>query len=76
MRRFSVVEADDTRSDRMRVMQNWVRKFICAVKPRQLVVNNRIDHMTNLPVTQQQFDDTDRAAHVCPFVQESLDRDQ
>jgi len=76
MRRFSVVEADDTRSDRMRIMQVWVRKFICVVKPRQLVVDNRIDHLTDQPITQQQFDDRDRAAHVCPFVQESIDRDQ
>jgi len=27
-------------------------------------------------VTQEQFDTEDRAAHVCPFVQTSLDRDQ
>lgn len=77
MRKFSLVEADETRSDRMRVMQNWVRKFVCVVKPSQRVVGNRIDHVTNQPVTQEQFDAEDnRAAHVCPFVQESLDRDQ
>ena len=47
MQKFSVVEADPNRSDRMRKMQVWVRKFVCVVKSRQAVVDNRIDHMTN-----------------------------
>ncbi len=76
MRPFSVVEADDTRSERMRIMQGWVYKFVCVVKEPQNVVGKRVDHLTNLPVTQEQFDAEDRAAEVCPFVRTSLDRDQ
>src|SRR5258708_3391018 len=76
MRKFSEVEADQTRSPQMGDMQTWIRRFICVVKPRQLVVGKRTDHLSNLPVTQELFDAKDRAAHVCPFVQTSLDRDE
>jgi len=47
MRPFSVVEADQSSSERMKKQLRFVRLFVCGVKPKQQVVGKRIDHLTD-----------------------------
>ena len=55
-------------------IQGWLEHFICGTHPKQNVVGNR-DHPTGGKVTEEQFRAGDKAAHVCPFVRDSLDGD-
>jgi hypothetical protein len=54
------------------VMVNWLEKTICGTQPKQSVVGNR-PLVEGGTVTQEMFDRQERAAHVCPFVRNSLD---
>ena len=72
MKEFSALSSDPSRTPEMRTMQRWVEKYLCGVTPSQQVVGNRRD--PNGIVTQYVYDQKDRRAHVCPFVQDTLDR--
>lgn len=56
-------------------IDGWLRKFIIRPVAIQNVVGNRHKADGSL-VTQEEFDRRDRAAHVCPFIADSLDRNQ
>ncbi len=59
----------------LKSIDGWLRKFIIVPVAIQKVVGNRHKADGSL-VTQEEFDRKDRAAHVCPFIADSLDRNQ
>lgn len=76
MRTFNAVVADPNRSVEMEAVQNRILKFVCGVMPRLNVVGNRISIATGQPVTQAEANAKAQSAQVCPFVQESINRDE
>lgn len=74
MQEYKIVAGDPKRSIEMEAVQTHIERFICAVMPRQKVVGNRINHQTGRLVTQAEANAKAQAAHVCPFVQESINR--
>ncbi|MEA2733685.1 MAG: hypothetical protein QOE14_136 [Humisphaera sp.] len=55
-------------------LKRWIERFICGTHVGQGVVGNR-HHPDGGFVTQEQFDRGDKAAHICPFVRDSIDAD-
>jgi hypothetical protein len=55
-------------------LNRWIERFICGTHVGQGVVGNR-HHPDGGFVTQEQFDRGDKAAHICPFVRDSIDAD-
>ena len=53
-------------------IQRWIERFICGTSAKQGIVGKR-HHPDGGIVTQEQFDRGDKAAHVCPFVRDSID---
>jgi hypothetical protein len=58
-------------SPAMHRTRKWLASFICRKHPDQLVVGNRKDNKGAI-VRQDDFDLDRPAAHVCPFVLESI----
>jgi hypothetical protein len=56
-------------------IDGWLDKFICNTHPKQNVVGNRHKIDRSL-VTQDEFYRKDKVAQVCPFVRDSIDKDQ
>ena len=59
----------------LKSIEGWLRKFITVPIASQKVVGNRHKGDASL-VTQDEFDRKERVAHVCPFIADSLDKDQ
>ncbi len=59
----------------LKSIDGWLRKFICDTRRNQNVIGNRHKSDRSL-VSQEEFDRKDKAAQVCPFVADSIDRDQ
>jgi hypothetical protein len=75
MEPFNTVLSDPNRSTEMQAVQRRIQRFICGVMPNQNVVGNREDYFTGQIVTSANAQAKDRSAHVCPFVDESIQRD-
>lgn len=67
-------QALDSQPEPIRDMIGWTRRFICAPYPNQRVVGNRRDDSDRL-VTDADFAARARCSHVCPFVDEAIEKD-
>lgn len=75
MQKFSAVEATGAlRSAEMMTMQRWVRRYLCGLCPAQQVENNR-EFAPGQKVDKAMVVAKDRNAHVCPFIELSLNAD-
>ena len=58
----------------MQSMQAWVRKYLCGICPAQQVEGRR-EYAPNQFVDKKMIRARDRRAHVCPFIELSLNAD-
>lgn len=65
------VESDLTAAQDLKKLAAWVRRYLCVPNQYQGVVDNRA-LSTGGFVTLAQFQARDRAAHVCPFMDEAV----
>ncbi|MBX9787528.1 MAG: hypothetical protein K2Y37_01305 [Pirellulales bacterium] len=73
MQPFSVHRSNPNRSAEMHKTLLFVQRRLCRTMKNQKVVGRR--DWNGRKVSQADFDAGDRSAHVCPFVQDALDRD-